>query len=96
MKAEYPHGEQQSSTHQMNRPFDKQSDPVHSTSIHPHSEIKNTQRNYHYVNERNAEELKAPREVAMYGSDFHSTLPQHPPAEKQTHFQTIYNDSFNK
>lgn len=30
----------------------------------------------------------------MYGSDFKSTLPQHPPAEKATHFKSIYQQSF--
>ena len=54
MKAEYPHGEQQSSTHEMGRPFDKSGDCVHGTSTHPHSEIKNAQKNYHYLNEKNA------------------------------------------
>lgn len=62
----------------MIRPFDKGSDQVKGTTIHPHSEIKNTQKNYHYLNDKNAEELNGPRDVLMYGSDFRSTLPQHP------------------
>lgn len=79
----------------MTRPFDKNSDQVKCTSIHPHSELKNAQKSYHYINDRNVEELTNHRDCLMYGSDFRSTLPQHPLAEKQTHFHTIYEDSYH-
>lgn len=95
MRAEYPHGEQQSSVAEMSRPFDKVSSGITSTSIHPHSELKNVQKSYHYLNNKNAEELSVPRTVQMYGSDFRSTLPQHPGSIKQTHFDTIYRNSYN-
>ena len=94
MKSEYPHGEQQSSTVEMKRPFDKSSNNVKGTNIHPHSELKNVQKSYHYVNDKNAEELNAARDVLMYGSDFRSSLPQHPTNIHQTHFQTTYNNSY--
>ena len=78
----------------MRRPFDKSSSNVKGTNIHPHSELKNIQKSYHYVNDKNAEELNVPRQVQMYGSDFKSDLPQHPHNIHQTHFQTIYRDSY--
>lgn len=78
----------------MSRPFDKNTESVKGTSIHPHSELKNVQKSYHYLNNKNVEELSVPRECTMYGSDFKSTLPQHPVSEKQTHFHTIYQNSY--
>ena len=78
----------------MRRPFDKSSNNVKGTNVHPHSELKNIQKNYHYINDKNAEELQKAREVLMYGSDFKSDLPQHPHAIHETHFQTIYNNSY--
>jgi|JI9StandDraft_1071089.scaffolds.fasta_scaffold1217510_1 hypothetical protein len=54
MRAEYPNGEQQSSVAEMSRPFAKYSDDVKGTSIHPHSEMKNVQKSYHYLNNKNA------------------------------------------
>lgn len=79
----------------MARPLDKINNGINSTSTHPHSELKNVQKSYHYLNNKNAEELSLPREVQMYGSDFRSTLPQHPNNIKQTHFNTIYRNSYN-
>ena len=78
----------------MRRPVDKNSTSIKGTNIHPNSELKGIQKSYHYVNNRNAEELTEPRDVLMYGSDFRSTLPQHPPAEKATHFKSIYQESY--
>ena len=94
MRAEYPHGEQQSSVAEMRRPFDKSSTNVKGTNIHPHSELKNIQKSYHYVHDKNAEELNIARDVLMYASDFKSDLPQHPTNIHETHFQTIYRDSY--
>lgn len=54
MRAEYPNGEQQSSVTEMSRPFAKVSDKVMGTSTHPHSELKNVQKSYHYLNGKNA------------------------------------------
>lgn len=78
MKAEYPHGEQQSMVAEMRRPFDKNSSNTKGTNVHPHSELKCVQKSYHYLNDKNAEELNVNRDVVMYGSDFRSDLPQHP------------------
>lgn len=86
MRAEYPHYEQQSSYNEMKKPFDKNSSNINPTSIHPSSEVKPTQTNYHIISKKNAEEVKAERDVLMYGSDFKSTLPQHPPVEKFTNY----------
>lgn len=38
----------------MQKPFDKNSNTVQSTSIHPHSEVKPVQTNYHIVNPKNS------------------------------------------
>ena len=46
MRAEYPNAEQQTSTQQMKRPFDKTSANVEGTSLHPHSQNKPNQRMY--------------------------------------------------
>jgi len=64
----------------MKRPFDKTSSNVNATSVHPHSENKPVQANYHLLNRNNASELSNFRDVKMYGSDFKSTLIQHPSA----------------
>jgi hypothetical protein len=95
MKAEYPYGEQESSVAAMSRPFDKTSNSIKGTNIHPHSELKNLQKNYHYLDSKNAEELNVPRDVVMYRTDFRSTLPAHPDSINQTHFKTIYHTSYN-
>jgi hypothetical protein len=79
----------------MSRPLDKSSSNIHSTIVHPHSESKNYQKSYHYLDNKNAEELQVPRDVVMYQTDFRSTLPTHPSAIKQTHFNTIYRVSYN-
>jgi hypothetical protein len=75
-KAEYPHSEQQTSYQEMRKPFDKQSATVAGTSIHPHSQIKPVQRQYRMDGSSGQEQ----RDIRMYGSDFKSTLPQHPQA----------------
>ena len=82
MRAEYPHFEQQSSLAEMRRPFDRNSGSVNSTSIHPNSQVKPQQKPYHMLNEESRDE----RRVQMYGSDFKSTLPQHPTHEKYTNY----------
>ena len=73
-KAEYPAYEQQSSFKEMKKPFDKTFANVASTSIHPHSENKPVQKQYHM----DSSESNQARDVLMYGSDFKSSLPQHP------------------
>ena len=90
MRAEYPHYEQQSSYNEMKRPYDKNSHTINPTSIHPHSEVKPTQTSYHIVDPNNSEEVKAQRDVLMYGSDFKSTLPQHPQIQKYTNYTSEY------
>ena len=46
MRAEFPNAEQQTSTQQMKKPFDKTSSSVNKTAIHPHSQVKANQRLY--------------------------------------------------
>lgn len=94
MRAEYPHNEQQSSLHEMRKPFDKNSSSVAGTSIHPHSEVKPNQTHYHIVNRNNGEEVQNQRNVLMYGSDFKSTLPQHPQTQKYTNYVSEYKGRF--
>ena len=74
----------------MKRPFDKTSSHVYSTSVHPYSENKPVQVNYHIINKSNTSELLNlnQRDVKMYTSDFKSTLPQHPAVEKYTNYTT--------
>jgi methylmalonyl-CoA mutase N-terminal domain/subunit len=79
MRAEYPHSEQQSSNAEMRKPYDKNSNSVTGTSTHPHSQVKPNHVPYRVVDPKNSEEIRGQREVLMYGSDFKSTLPQHPP-----------------
>jgi hypothetical protein len=74
----------------MKKPYDKNSASINPTSIHPHSEVKPIQVPYHIVNKQNAEEVKVQRDVVMYGSDFKSTLQQHPPVEKYTNYVSEY------
>ena len=74
MKAEYPHYEQQSAMREMRKPFDKNSASITGTSIHPHSENKPVQKQYLM----NGSDVHVVRDVLMYGSDFKSSLPQHP------------------
>ena len=58
----------------MKKPFDKTFSNVQPTSIHPHSENKPAQKHYHF----DSTEANQARDVRMYGSDFKSSLPQHP------------------
>lgn len=74
----------------MRKPYDKNSSSVYGTSIHPHSEVKPKHVAYHIVDPKNSEEIRAQRETLMYGSDFKSTLPQHPPTEKYTNYVSEY------
>jgi hypothetical protein len=90
MRAEFPNNEPQSSNVDMRRPFDKNSAGITGTSTHPHSEIKPNHVPFRIVDPKNTEELKAARDVLMYGSDFKSTLPQHPPVEKFTNYTSEY------
>lgn len=94
MRAEYPDQEQQSSYKEMTRPFDKNSGNVQGTSRHPNSEVKPVQMNYHIMNLKNSEESRQARDVLMYGSDFKSSLPQHPKVEKYTNYVSEYKGRF--
>jgi hypothetical protein len=47
---------------------------VAATSIHPYSQVKAIQKQYHLDGSGSYND----RDVLMYGSDFKSTLPQHP------------------
>ena len=58
----------------MKKPFDKTFSHVAPTSIHPHSEVKPVQKQYHLDGTGSNDA----RDVLMYGSDFKSSLPQHP------------------
>jgi hypothetical protein len=58
----------------MKKPFDKTMSNVAATSIHPYSQVKAIQKQYHLDGSGSYND----RDVLMYGSDFKSTLPQHP------------------
>ncbi|MCB0369510.1 MAG: hypothetical protein KDD45_08685 [Bdellovibrionales bacterium] len=90
MKAEYPNNEQQSSYQEMKKPYDKNSGSVTGTSIHPHSVVKPIQKLYHL----DGSEADNARDVLMYGSDFKSSLPQHPNNEKYTNYVSEYKGRF--
>lgn len=94
MRSDYPHFEGQSSLKEMSRPVDKNSSGILSTSLHPHSQIKPVQTHYHMLNKQNMQEAQNERPVLMYGSDFKSTLLQHPPQEKYTNYVSEYNAKF--
>ena len=74
----------------MRKPFDKNSNSVMGTSLHPHSEIKPVQEQYHL----NGSDVHVVRDVKMYGSDFKSSLPQHPPTQKYTNYVSEYNGKY--
>ena len=78
----------------MSRPFNKVSDSVGKTDIHPNSEIRTRQKSYHYMNHNNINEQGKGRDVLMYGSDFKSTLPQQPQTIKDKRYGTSYNKGF--
>ena len=80
----------------MTRPFNKASDSIQKTDIHPHSENRTRQKSYHYMNHNNINEQDKPRQVNMYGSDFKSTLPQQPQTIKEKRYGTSYNKAFGK
>lgn len=46
------------------------------------------------LNELNPNEKQTDRAVLMYGSDFKSSLPQHPPHEKYTNYTSEYKGKF--
>ena len=96
MKEEFPNGEQQHATKPMNRPFDKTFEGVNQTTTHPHSELKLNQKKYYLLDEKAVSELNKERQVHNYGSDFKSTLIQHPPHEKYTNFNSVYKQSFQQ
>jgi len=78
----------------MSKPFDKNVSNVNSTSLHPHSQVKPVQTNYHMLNKNNPQEVQSERPVLMYGSDFKSTLVQHPPQEKYTNYVSEYKGKY--
>ena len=78
----------------MSKPFDRTFTNVNGTSIHPHSEVKPVQTNYHILNKNNSEEVQNERSVLNYASDFKSTLIQHPPVEKYTNYTSEYKGRF--
>ena len=58
MKQDYPNGEQQKSTQVISRPLDKNSSTVGGTTLHPHSEFKINQKNYHMIDSKNILEIQ--------------------------------------
>lgn len=94
MKAEYPNGEQKSALQETKRPFDKSYNNIAPTSIHPHSENRANQKNYHVINQNSKNQLVNNRSVLMNQTSFKSTLPQHPPHQKFTNYTTEYGKKF--
>ena len=74
----------------MRKPFDKTFQNVAATSIHPYSQIKAVQKQYHMDGSGSSNE----RDVLMYGSDFKSSLPQHPAHEKYTNYVSEYKGKY--
>ena len=74
----------------MRKPFDKTFQNVAATSIHPYSQIKAVQKQYHMDGSGSSNE----RDVLMYRSDFKSSLPQHPAHEKYTNYVSEYSGKY--
>lgn len=70
----------------MHKPFDKNFSQVAKTSIHPNSQVKSVHKKYHLE----GSDPHSERPVNMYGSDFKSSLPQHPTIEKYTNYVSEY------